>query len=1613
MSKVVAKPITLKLNESLEVRFPKQGKFFTKKSGKDLLVFEEGNDTPIAVYENYELASNAVDLASLPHYVELATGVATGVATDAVIGSAAAGTTAATSTAAVAAGTAATTGLSTMAMVGIGAVGVGGGAVILNNSNGNGSSSVSTDTTAPTTAGFTFTDAGRSATDGLSSNPTITLALASDTATWQYSLDNGTTWTNGIGNTITLADGTYDKQDVQVKQFDAAGNSSISHMSTTATLATSLMVQLDGIGVTTGGADSPQTTAVGTSGAYVTVFSGANSSMYGDNSVFVQKFNADGTTTNNVMVELQAIDITGNVVMGLGDYGPQVAAVGTSGEYVVTFNGYTDNNAYRFVYVQKFNADGTTTNNTMIKLEVAGVVNDYNTDSQITVVGADGSFVVTFLGRDAAGNDYSIFVQKFNADGTTTNNTMVQLEAIGNFAGADYAPQITAVGTTGEYVVTFFGQDGVMDGTDYSIFVQKFNADGTIIGNAPVRLEAISNTTGYDSSAQVTALGTTGEYVVTFEGRDAVADGGDNSIYVQKFDATGAVAGAMVRLEAIGNTTGYDYSAQVTALGTTGQFVVTFEGRDANNNDSVFVQKFNNDGTTSGTMVELLVPGVTWIGNYEPQITAIGAAGEFVVTFYGNNTTDGSSIFVQKFDANGAAIGDMAQLDVANAMYDDNWSPQITAVGTAGEFIVSFTGTDSTGNSSVFVQKFRADGSYTPDMSNAMMIETVAPTATITVATTTLQTGTTSLVTFAFSEAVVLGMADVSVAHGSLGYLGSADGGITWTATYIPEGNVESIDNVISLLTTYTDLAGNAGTTAQSNTYVIDTKAPTIIAPSGFAFTDTGVTTDGVTSNGMITLTLGSGMATWQYSLDNGATWTAGAGTTFTLPSGSTEIQNIVVKQVDAVGNVSISPMSTMIALEAIGVTNNGDYNAQITAVGTAGEYVVTFHGYDGTDWSVFVQKFDANGVAAGAMVKLEAIGVTNSDDSDPQITAVGTAGEYVVTFTGYDGVNDSIFVQKFNANGTVLGSLVKLEAIGVTTSWDVNPQITAVGTAGEYVVTFRGYDGTDGSIFVQKFNANGAVVGAMVMLESTGITTADDYNAQITAVGTTGEYVVTFQGMDTGNNQSVFVQKFNADGTTTGNTIVQLDVSTTLGNEYDPQITAVGTAGEYVVTFVGFDGTDESIFVQKFNANGTVLGSLVMLEPFGVNANDSRPQITAVGTTGEYVVTFVGYDGGDESIFVQKFDASGAVVGAMVQLEAIGVDYVHEFIPQITAVGTAGEYVVAFQGYEAGWSDYSIFVQKFDVNGAVIGAMVKLESIGVTTAYEQNLQITAVGTTGEYVVTFGGRDAAGNDDSIFVQKFNADGTLALGTNYSTIVVDGAAPVFSSLSTANVHDNITTSTVVYDAQTTEGDTGMSYSISGADMSLFALNATTGEVTFVAAPNVTTPTDTGANNVYDFTITATDLAGNTANQAVALSVMPDLTGTTVTSNGVAFTLGVESIQNGKSYYYITSINGAGLTSHDVLDTAFNGGTDTVDTTLTAGVDDARTFVSAGVTYILPTATELLALSTTTPTGWANNGYFQSATQTLPEIHSHVYVASRYSYASGDVTSDYVVLQVLPA
>jgi hypothetical protein len=282
--------------------------------------------------------------------------------------------------------------------------------------------------------------------------------------------------------------------------------------------------------------------------------------------------------------------------------------------------------------------------------------------------------------------------------------------------------------------------------------------------------------------------------------------------------------------------------------------------------------------------------------------------------------------------------------------------------------------------------------------SNNYAIDTVRPTATIVVADTALKIGETSLVTITFSEAVSgFTNADLSIANGTLSAVSSADGGITWTATFTPTSSITDATNLITLNNSgVADLAGNAGTgTTDSNNYAIDTVRPTatvVFAQNTLKIGDTSLVTitfsEAVSGFTNADLTIANGTLTAVSSADGGITWTA----TFTPSANITDATNLVTLDNTGVADLAGNAGS--------GTTDSNNYS--IDTQRPTATIVMADPALSAGETSLVTITFS------------EAVsGFTNADLTVPNgtLTAVSSADggiTWTATFTPTVGVNDT-----------------------------------------------------------------------------------------------------------------------------------------------------------------------------------------------------------------------------------------------------------------------------------------------------------------------------------------------------------------------------------------------------------------------------------------------------------------------------------------------------------------------------------------------------------------------------------------------------------------------------
>ena len=194
--------------------------------------------------------------------------------------------------------------------------------------------------------------------------------------------------------------------------------------------------------------------------------------------------------------------------------------------------------------------------------------------------------------------------------------------------------------------------------------------------------------------------------------------------------------------------------------------------------------------TTAGSPTLALV-----IGSSTVQATYVSGSGTTALVFSttiasGQNDTDGVAIPLNALTLNGATLK------------------------------------DSAGNTSVTTSIAVANNPL-------YLVDTTAPTVSITSDVSALKTGETAAITFTFSEdpgssfVWASNTGDVLVSGGTLGNISGT--GLTRTATFTPTANVVSGTASIAINAgTYTDVAGNAGATGTTPLLTYSTASPTV-----------------------------------------------------------------------------------------------------------------------------------------------------------------------------------------------------------------------------------------------------------------------------------------------------------------------------------------------------------------------------------------------------------------------------------------------------------------------------------------------------------------------------------------------------------------------------------------------------------------------------------------------------------------------------------------------------------------------------------------------------------------------------------------------------------------
>ncbi|MES2792432.1 MAG: cadherin domain-containing protein [Planctomycetota bacterium] len=661
-------------------------------------------------------------------------------------------------------------------------------------------------------------------------------------------------------------------------------------------------------------------------------------------------------------------------------------------------------------------------------------------------------------------------------------------------------------------------------------------------------------------------------------------------------------------------------------------------------------------------------------------------------------------------------------------------------------------------------------------------------------------------------------------------------------------------DNVYNVDVTADDGAG--GTTIQSiaiTVVALNDNNPVFTSPAAYNVDENTTAVGTVTATDadlpaqVVTYSLTGGVDAALFAIDpNTGNLTFIAAPDFETPLdvGADNVYNVDVTADDGAGGTTIQSIAvTVVALNDNNpvFTSPAAYNVDenTTAVGTVTAtdadlpaQVVTYSLTGGVDAALF-----AIDPSTGDLTFIAAPDFETPLD-------VGADNVYNVDVTADDGAGGTtiqsiaITVVALNDNNPVFTS---------PTTYDVAENTTAVGTATAtdadlpaQVVTYSLTGGVDAALFAIDPNTGDLTFIAAPDFETPLDVGADNvYNVDITA--------------DDGNG---------------GTTIQSVAITVTAVNDNSPIFTspAAYNVDENTTAVGTVTATDADLPAETvtYSLTGGVDAALFAIDP----------------STGD--LTFIAapdfenpLDVGADNVYNVDITADDGNGGTTIQSVAITVVGVNES-PVITspAAYNVPENTTAVGTVTSTDPDLPAQVVTYSVTGGVDAALFAIDpNTGELTFiaapdFETPLD---VGADNVYNVDITADDGNG-------------GTVIQSIAVTVTAANDNAPVFTSPAAYNVAEN---TTAVGTVTATDADLPaqtVTYSITGGvDAALFAIDPSTGALTFIAAPDFENPTDVGANNVYDVQVSADDGNGSITAQDIAVTVTDAVEGSLITLN----------------------------------------------------------------------------------------------------------------------------------
>lgn len=1198
-------------------------------------------------------------------------------------------------------------------------------------------------------------DSGTSSTDGITNQRTISVQGLELGGTWRYSIDGGTNWTAGTGSSFFLAPtATYTANKIQVEQTDVAGNvSTVGKITSEITVDTVVAAPTIALATDTGTSNTDGITKTGditignlesgaawrySTDAGQTWSTGIGTSFalpsgtYAAKLIQVKQIDTAGNesvvSSNAAVIQVDKDVLAPTLQLALDDGVSGTDGITTSG--VINVSGVEAGASWQYSTDNGVNwqtgtsssftlATGTYSANS-IRVKQTDLAGNTSAEGKIaTVISIDPNAVVPPTTPTFA----------LATDSGTSNSDGISNAGIVNVSGLDN-------GATWEYSVN--AGKNWLSGTSNTFTLAEASYDSGVV---QVRQ---TNSKGVKSEIATLSTKIVIDKTVLPLSLKLASDTGANS-------TDGVTNSGIMTIENLetGATWKYTIDSGANWFDGSNNFFTLTAGTYAAN----AIQVVQTDLAGNTTLVSTKYTSVI---NVDTTVLTPSVA---LATDSGTSTSDG--------------ITNVGTLNVGNLENGGTWQYSLDA----GKTWISGTG-------SAFSVPA---GSYVPNVIQVRQTDSAGNTSSVGTNTTAI-----SVVTVVAAPTLALAadtgssnsdwisnLGTIAVGNLSSGstWKYSLDSGVTWldgTGTSFTLAASTYSANTIQIK--QTDVAGNESAVTKIPVAVNIDK--TVGVPTFSLTTDTGASgSDGISSNGAVTVSNLESGATWEYSIDSGKTWVAGSGALFTLSTNTYAVDAVRVRQTDTAGNTSASTTNTNVISIDTSVLR-----PTVTLMDT---------GSSTTDGTTNVGKFTITDLEVGASWSYSLdFGANWETGSGNSLTL--TAGSTYLA-------NSIQFKQKDLAGNE---SAARLYASAVTVD-------TTVATPTIALETDSGTSSTDGTTKVSTVTVSGLENGATWQYTTNaGGTWHDGSGTTFTlAAGTYAANLIQVKQTDVaGNASGVSMISKTIDIDTTPATVSSVRIS--------------GASGSQNATL---------------NVGDVVSVTVVFSEAVIVNAAGDKPRIELdIGGSTVYAAYASG-SGSNSLVFTYKVEASRTDANG-IKVPANGLK-----LNNGTITDVAGNNATLTHEVVADNADYMVdtaaptisSVKFFSATGVQNSLLNEGDVVTVVAEFSEAVNVTTTGGSPKLALSIGGTSvqasyASGsgsnrllftytieanstdtNGISITASSFNLDGgvitdaagnaanlTHALVEDNASYKVDTTAPTAPTLSlaidTGTAGDNITT-----------------------------------------------------------------------------------------------------------------------------------------------------------------------------------------------------------------------------